>query len=83
LVAIVSLLSVETFSARHRASMLGKNPMNVAALLAEHGSRPRVEVTQRFKVLGPHIDARKRSCEFRPLLSGNVPVVTAHGLEDL
>jgi len=34
-VAIASLLSVETFSVRHLASMLGKDPMNVAALFVK------------------------------------------------
>jgi len=37
--------------------MLGKNPMNVAALLAEHRSSLGVEFTQRLKMRRTHIDA--------------------------
>jgi hypothetical protein len=55
-VAIASLLSVETFSARHRAPLLGKYAMNVAALLAEHRSSFAVKVTQRLKMLQAHVD---------------------------
>jgi hypothetical protein len=58
-VAIALLLSVELFSARHRAPVLGKHPVDAPALPVKRGSRARVESAQQLKIFRTHIDTGK------------------------
>jgi hypothetical protein len=58
-VAIAFLLSVELLSARHRAPVISKHPVDAPALPDKRGSSASVEVAQQFKILLPHIDTGK------------------------
>src|SRR5688500_13114651 len=68
LVAITSLLSIEAFSPRHASPVLGKDPMNVAALLLKPIASLGVELAQPFEICRSHVCPRERFHQPRSFL---------------